>query len=608
MEVAARVRGTQPIILPPSLTLRNKAIWVARCEWLTPFRTQPFKLAMKRTLPSIPHVYRNIRRWTEIISVLSKYGLAKWLSRFNIEVFKDHLTDGSDTESGKQTTECRIRLALTELGPTFIKFGQLLSTRPDVAGPALALELEKLQAASSRSDSFEDIRETIESEQGRPLVELFATFEEDPIATASIGQVHRATLFDGRKVVVKVRRKGIDRIVANDLDILAGLAQLANRIDDFRNYQPVSIVADMSRVMTRELDLAREQKNLLQFRSMFRRDKRIEIPEPVTHLCSSKMLTMEEMDCISLNDVSKMKLDVDPAALAKKGANAFLRMIFEEGFYHSDPHPGNIVLTTDGNLGLLDFGQVSRVSESLREDFESMMVCIVTRDVSLLVSLIKRVGRCPHDLDESQLSNDVADFVGHYSTQELNTFDMSGALNDFMEIVRRFHITLPSEASMLIKVLVSLEGTGRLLNPDFSLMEVMRPFQRKMMLKRLSPKRQARKARRFMMQTERMVESLPIRISNILEQIQTGRFDVHLDHRRLGPSVNRLVVGLMVSAMFLGSSWMLSSQVSPIIFARGDGSGGVSLFGLTGMIVSLLMGLRLLWAIRKSGNLDQREN
>ena len=161
---------------------------------------------------------------------------------------------------------------------------------------------------------------------------------------------------------------------------------------------------------------------------------------------------------------------------------------------------------------------------------------------------------------------------------------------------------------MLIKVLVSLEGTGRLLNPDFSLMEVMRPFQRKMMLKRLSPKRQARKARRFMMQTERMVESLPIRISNILEQIQTGRFDVHLDHRRLGPSVNRLVVGLMVSAMFLGSSWMLSSQVSPIIFARGDGSGGVSLFGLTGMIVSLLMGLRLLWAIRKSGNLDQREN
>lgn len=562
---------------------------------------------MKRTFSSIPQLYHNIRRWTEIISVLSKYGLASWLSRFNIEIFKDYLTDGNDAETGKQTTETRIRLALTELGPTFIKFGQLLSTRPDIAGPALAEELEKLQCGTRR-DSFEDIRETIESEQGRPLPELFARFEEEPIATASIGQVHRATLFDGRNVVVKVRRKGIDRVVANDLDILAGLAQLANRIDEFKYYQPISIVADMSRMMKRELDLSREQKNLLQFRSMFRGDKKLVIPEPVSQLCSSKMLTMEELECIGLKNIRKMNLDIDHAALAKKGANVFLRMIFEEGFYHSDPHPGNIVLTTDGVLGLLDFGQVSRVSESLREDIESMLVCIVTRDVPLLVSLIKRVGRCPHDLDESRLSNDVADFVGHYSTQELNAFDMSGALNDFMEIVRRFYITLPSEASMLIKVLVSLEGTGRLLNPNFSLMEVMRPFQRKMMLKRLSPTRQARKMRRFMVQTERMMESLPTSISNILEQIQTGRFDVHLDHRRLGPSVNRLVVGLMVSAMFLGSSWMLSSNVSPILFVRDDGSGGVSLLGLTGITVSLLMGLRLLWAIRKSGNLDQRES
>ena len=559
---------------------------------------------MKRKFSSIPQLYRNMRRWTEIISVLSKYGLASWLSRFNVEIFKDHLTDGKKSVTGRQTTEARIRLALTELGPTFIKFGQLLSTRPDIAGPVLAEELEKLQCGT-RQDSFEDIRETIESEQGRPLSELFASFENEPIATASIGQVHRATLFDGRKVVVKVRRKGIDRVVANDLDILAGLAQLANRIDDFKNYQPISIVADMSRIMNRELDLGLEQKNLLQFRAMFRRDKKVVIPEPVSQLCSSKMLTMEELDCFGLNNIRQLNLDVDHAALAKKGANIYLRMIFEEGFYHSDPHPGNIVLTTDGVLGLLDFGQVSRVSESLREDIESMLVCIVTRDVPLLVSLIKRVGRCPHDLDECRFSNDVADFVGHYATQELSVFNMSGALNDFMEIVRRFYITLPSEASMLIKVLVSLEGTGRLLNPNFSLMEVMRPFQRKMMFKRMSPTRQARKMRRFMVHTERMIESMPTRISNILEQIQTGRFDVHLDHRRLGPSVNRLVVGLMVSAMFLGSSWMLSSKVAPIIFTEEDGSGGVSLLGLTGIIVSLLMGLRLLWAIRKSGSLDQ---
>jgi ubiquinone biosynthesis protein len=562
---------------------------------------------MKRSIPSIPQLYRNVRRWTEIISVLSKYGLASWLSRFNIEIFSDQLKDEPGEDSGPTTTSARIRMALSDLGPTFIKFGQLLSTRADLVGPELALELEKLQS-NTPADPFEDVRDTIQSEQGKTLDELFQNFEETPIASASIGQVHRATLHDGSEVVVKVRHKGIDRIVETDLDILAGLAQLANRLDDFKNYQPPSIVADMSRMMRRELDLERECRNIVQFRSMFKYDRKIAIPKPVVELCSLRMLTMEYLDCIKLRDVKRQPPNnVDLDALARDGANAYLRMIFEEGFYQADPHPGNIVLTQEGALGLLDFGMVSRISENLREDIETMLASIVSRDVPMLVTLIKRVGRCPHDLNESQFSNDVADYVGQYSTVELSHFDMSGALTDFLAIVRRYNITLPSEASVLIKVLVTLEGSGRLLNPEFSLMQVMKPFQRKMMFKRLSPARQARKMRRFYIQVEQLMEALPNRVSNILEQIQSGRFDVHLDHRRLGPSVNRLVVGLMTSAMFIGSSWMVSSDVPPVIFANVKGEGGVSLLGLTGIIVSLMMGLRLLWAIRKSGNLDQSE-
>ncbi len=562
---------------------------------------------MKRSIPSIPQLYRNVRRWTEIISVLSKYGLASWLSRFNIEIFKDQLKDQSGEPQTPTTTSARIRMALSDLGPTFIKFGQLLSTRADLVGPELAYELEKLQA-NTPADSFEDVRATIESEQGKTLEDLFASFEENPIASASIGQVHRAVLFDGTEVVVKVRHKGIERTIDTDLDILSGLAQLANRLDDFKNYQPPLIVADMSRMMRRELDLEREYRNIVQFRTMFKRDNKIVIPKPVGELCSQKMLTMQFLDCIKLRDVSTQSpTDTDLDGLAKKGANAYLRMIFDEGFYHADPHPGNIVLTTGGELGLLDFGMVSRINESLREDIETMLASIVSRDVPMLVTLIKRVGRCPQDLNESAFSNDVADFVGQYSTLELSHFDMSGALIDFLAIVRRYNITLPSEASVLIKVLVTLEGSSRLLNPEFSLMEVMKPFQRLMMLKRLSPTRQARKLRRFYMQVEQLVEALPNRVSNILEQIQSGSFDVHLDHRRLGPSVNRLVVGLMTSAMFIGSSWMISSNVPPIFFGGEDGRGGVSLFGLTGILVSLMMGLWLLWAIRKSGNLDESE-
>ena len=613
---------------------------------------------MKRTIPSVPQLYRNVRRWTEIVSVLSKYGLADWLSRFNIDFITDLLRSKGDEAQSKLTRDARIRMALTELGPTFIKFGQLLSTRPDLIGPDLAEELSKLQTDTPH-DSFELIKAIIEEEQGQSIDELFEYFAEEPIASASIGQVHLARLHlstlaesdaldpesngqtkdqngssIGEKfgrafnrphhplkdsaspsnskvdVVVKVRHHGIERIVDTDLDILTGLAQLASRLDDFKNYQPVAIVREMSRTMRRELDFEREQRNLTQFRSLFKDDPSVKIPEPIIQLCSSRMLTMERITGTKLRDMkNQAPQGVDPAQVAREGANLYLKMIFTHGFYHADPHPGNLVITDEGTIGLLDFGMVGRISEQLREDIEAMLVAIVNQDVPMLTTLIKRVGNCPIDLNEASLSNDIADFVGQYSTQVMSHFDMSGALNDFMNVVRNNEITLPSEASLLIKVLVGLEGTAKILNPQFSLMEIMKPFHRMLILKRLSPTRQLRKMRRFYMEVEQLVDALPQRVSNILEQVQTGRFDVHLDHRRLGPTANRLVVGLMTSALFLGSTLMLSYKVPPLFFP-GEGPWGIqdlSFLGLTGLLGSILMGLRLMWAIRKSGNLDQPE-
>ncbi|MFN9878311.1 MAG: AarF/ABC1/UbiB kinase family protein, partial [Planctomycetota bacterium] len=261
----------------------------------------------------------------------------------------------------------------------------------------------------------------------------------------------------------------------------------------------------------------------------------------------------------------------------------------------------------DNRFALLDFGMVGRISEKLREEIESMLVAIVNRDVGLLVAIVRRIGRCPANLNETALSSDVAEFLGQYATQSAANFNMAGALNDFMAIVRSHNITLPSEVSLLIKVLVTLEGTGQLLSPQFSLMEIMKPWQRLMIVKRLSPTRQLRKARRFYMQVEQLVDDLPQRVSNILDQVQAGRFDIHLDHRRLGPTVNRLVLGMLTSALFMGSSLMLSYKVPPLWFAdRGPwGLHDLSLLGLTGCIVSIMLGFRLVWAIRKSGNLDQ---
>lgn len=579
---------------------------------------------MKRSISSIPQLYRNVRRWAEIISVLSRYGLADWLSRLNIDLIKDWLRAAEGEVIADQPNGVRIRLALTELGPTFIKFGQILSTRPDIVGGEIADELSKLQS-NTPADDFETIKEIIESQQDCPIEDLFVQFGETPIASASIGQVHLAQLAAGRKgfqnengkqqreVVVKVQHHDIEKTIDTDMDILAGLAQLAERVEDYRPYQPVNVVAEMARMMRNELEFDRECRNLMQFREIFKNEKQLQIPKPIPALCSSKMITMERMEGVKLRDAkARVKTDmgdVDLAAVAKTGANLYLQMIFKHGFYHADPHPGNILLMPDGAIGLIDFGMVGRISEQLREDVESMLVSIVNRDPMMLAALIKRIGDCPYDMDQGMLSNDIADFVGQYSTQVLSHFDMSAALRDFVEIVRRYQITLPSEASLLIKTLITLEGTARHLDPNFSLMEVMRPFQRMLLMKRLSPARQMRKMQRFYLQLEQLTENLPSRISTILEQIQAGRFDIHLVHRRLGPTVNRLVLGLMASALFLGSALMLSYKVSPLMFPDPGqwGIKDISMIGLMGTFVSIMMGLRLFWAIKKSGNLDQAD-
>ena len=342
-------------------------------------------------------------RWTEIASVLSKYGLAGWLSKFNIDFISDRLKAPDGETLSKLTQEARIKSALTELGPTFIKFGQLLSTRPDVTGPELAKELEGLQSQAP-ADPFEYVKEIIEAEQGDSLENLFVEFEEEPFASASIGQVHLAKIRRESSwvgddpgtndspmmdVVVKVRHRGIERAVETDLDILAGLAQLAERLDDFKNYQPTKVIAEISRTMRRELDFERERNNLNQFRALYADDEGIVIPEPISRLSSTRMLTMSFLPGTRLNNYDGKSVNGFSASdIAREGAHRYLDMIFNHGFYHADPHPGNLMVMNDGSIGMLDFGMVGRISERLREDIEAMLVAIVNEDVSMLTTLI----------------------------------------------------------------------------------------------------------------------------------------------------------------------------------------------------------------------------
>lgn len=545
-------------------------------------------------ISSIPQIYRHGYRSTEILAVLSKYGLADWLGRLGL-----HMRSPDGEVIAQYGWETRLRLALAELGPTFIKLGQVLSTRPDLVGVRLTDELRHLQA-DVPADPPEQIRRVIELELGHPVSELFAEFDEQAMASASIGQVHRARLKSGEWVVVKVQHAGIERKVEVDLDILAGLATLAEMSAEFQNYHPRAIAAEFHRTLRRELDFSRELRNMQQFASDFANNPTIRIPRPYAELSTSRVLTMELIEGIKLEERERLTIEgVDLDAVARRGARVYLEMIFGNGFYHADPHPGNILLMANNVIGLLDYGMVGRIDERLHEDIGEMLIAASNLDADHLASILIRVGKVPPELDRAALTLDVADFVSHYANQPVDEFGLSGALRDVVELIRRYRISLPARVAMLIKVLITLEGTAQLLNPRFNLVEIMQPYRRKMILRRYSPRRHLRKLQRFYSDLEHLLQILPQGVVDIMEQVQSGKFDVHLDHRGLEPSVNRLVLGMLASALFLGSSWLLSNRVPPLL-------SDVSVLGAAGCLAALFLGLRLWRAINKSGRLDRR--
>ncbi len=503
-------------------------------------------------LSSIPQIRRHLGRWSEIVAVLSKYGLAAWIGRLGPDFAKDLLKARGGAAIAREPWETRLRLALAELGPTFIKLGQILSTRPDLVGVRLAEEFQQLQE-NVHADPPEVVRKLVEAELGRPIEELFAEFEPQAMASASIGQVHRARLHSGEAVVVKVLHADIEKKVSVDMDILAGLAMMAEMLPEFRSYRPSAIVAEFQRAMRRELDFGREERNIQQFAHDFRDDPTVCIPRTYPELSSRRVLTMELLEGIKLSEPERLAAaGVDGDEVARRGAAICLKMIFDNGFYHADPHPGNLLVMEGCRIGLLDFGMVGRIDERLHEGVSEMLVALSNLDAEHMTAMILRLGKTPADLDRAGLALDVADFLSYYASQSLDRFDLSGALNEMMEQIRRYHILLPARIVMLLKALVTLEGTARLVSPKFSLVEMIQPYRRKLIWRRFSPRRRLRKLHRLFSELEHLLDILPQGIADILDQMQGGRFDIHLDHRGLEPSVNRLVLGMLASSLFVG--------------------------------------------------------
>jgi ubiquinone biosynthesis protein len=544
----------------------------------------------------IPSLVRNTQRFQQIVSILAKYRLAPWLSELPANWVKDLFVDGDGVRIAELSTAVRVREALTELGTTFIKLGQILSTRPDLVDPEWTVELAKLQSHVP-ADSAETVRGTIKAELGAEPKSLFAEFDDQPLASASIGQVHIARLHDNTSVVIKVQHPGIENRIRCDLEILKLLAKLAQTYSPvLAQYRPVATIEEFSRTLLAELDFGKERNNLERFRRNFASRKDVAIPEPYADFSTQRVLTMDRLEGLSIKNTEEMRAKgFDCSEIANRGATMYLDMIFRDGFYHADPHPGNLLILADGRIGLLDCGMVGRIDDGLREQLENLLIAAASKDSRRLADLVIRIGRPPSDLDEDRLRTDIDEMMAEFAEVKLTDFDLSGALNRMTQIIRTYGIILPSRVSLLLKVLVMLEGSSRHLSPTFSLVELLQPYRMQIVHRRWSPKRLRRRAQRMFQDWQRFAEMLPSEMSDILQQVKRGRFDVHLEHRRLETTVNRLVMGLVVAALFMGSSQLWSNSVPPLLY-------GVSIPGSLGCFIAVTLGIRLLQAVKHWGN------
>ena len=552
-------------------------------------------------LKSVPQFVRNADRFRHVVAVLAKHGLADWLSTVPMP-WLDRLFRTNATES--LTTEQRIRVAMIELGTTFIKLGQVLSTRPDLVGKKLADELAQLRSNTPADDPAVAIG-LIESELGGKIDTLFADFEANAFASASIGQVHRAITHDGQSVVVKVQHVGIEEVIENDLEIMCVLAGIVEKESArFKQYRPVETMHEFQRTLMQELDFGRELRNMQRFRKAFANSVGIRFAEPFSSLSSRRVLTMERFEGISLSDKSKLESSgLDLNDIARRGANLFIEMIFRDGFYHADPHPGNLMilkcrLGTDcsevAEIGILDCGMIGRLDDGLRDDLELGLIAATRHDVTKVTDAVARIGSVSSGFDQSALTEAIQDLLDDYSTQSLKDFNLSGCLNEIVRIVQESKIYLPAKVAMLIKVLVMLEGTAHQLSPHFSVAELIEPYAKKASRNRFSPMMLLGRLKSNAEDWEHLLTILPRDTADILRNLKRGKFDVHLQHRRLEPVVNRLVMGILTAALFMGSASLCSNHVRPTIF-------GFSVPGFLGCGIALIMGFRIARAIRQSG-------
>ena len=545
------------------------------------------------------------QRYREISRVLARHGLGYLVGQAGWDAlipFHRGLL-GHQRRDLPYTPPEHVRLALEELGTVAIKLGQMLSTRSDILPPAYQKELARLQDAVPPMPAG-TMRQTLATALGRPLEAVFASFEETSLAAASIGQVHAATLLDGTEVVVKLRRPGVVAQVEADLAILDDIARRAgHRLAVAADYDSEGLIAEFARTLHAELDYRREAQNAERFARNFADDAQVTIPHVYGEATTSEVLTLSRLHGIKISDTAALTAaEYDRPQLARRAAQIVLRMVFEHGFYHADPHPGNFVITPDDTIGLMDFGLVGTVAPRLRRQLAAMVIALALRDTDRLVDTLVDLGFAAGAIDRARFGADLEHLLEQTYDLPLGEIALAPLLHDLLAILRQYRLRLPPELSLLVKTMLMNESLGTLLDPSFQVTTVLVPYARQLIWRQYAPSQWARQAASAGDDILWLATEFPHQIRRLVGALERGTLSVGPQPAAFAPLarraerlVNRLVLGMLAAAFLTGLAVLMAAY-----HPGQSATTWLAAFFIVGLVVASLLVVLLVWTMLRA--------
>ncbi len=533
---------------------------------------------------------RDLPRYRQILTSLVRYGYQDVVAALHLEGIArpiERVTLGNEVPV--QDRPQRLRLICEDLGPTFVKLGQLLSTRPDLLPESYTNELASLRD-DVRRFPFAQVETILSQEYGRPLSEIFASIDETPVASASISQVHRVVLRDGRIAALKVQRPDIAKVIRADLDIIKNLAQLVERrLPNLAVYKPLGLAREFERTITRELDFSTERRTMQRCRIQFAGDPTAHIPLVFEELSTPRVIAMEFIEGVSINDLDGIRhMDAKPEKVAIAGARILLKQIFEFGFFHADPHSGNLRVLPGGVIAPLDYGIFGHLDDRTRERIAGLLSGLLAQDSDRVIRALESLDVRREHVDSRGFRRDIGELVSSYSELTLDTIDLGLLLRELVSVIRTHHVQIPPDLVLLIRSLVTIEAVGRGLDHHFDIAAQLYPFLRDLTLRRFHPDRILSQTVRTTEDVHRIATLLPDLLSQSLESIKRGEWKVHIDLqgferlvRQLTRASNGLAVAMVIAGLFIASSILFPAGLATLAYA--------------GFAVALVLCLWLIW-------------